>query len=97
MRYRPPTPRALPTTTTWAWSSSTPEEQDATDENSDRSCITSASVGISISPSATAMPSAVHPLERSMDSWVCSVHTVFPRLFASRMVWMVSSGVLVCT
>ena len=32
-----------------------------------------------------------------MDSWVCSVHTVLPRLFASRIVWIVSSGVLVCT
>ena len=60
-------------------------------------CITSASVGISISPSATAMPSAVQPLERSMDWWVSSVHTVFPRDLASRIVWMVSSGVLVCT
>ena len=59
--------------------------------------MTSASVGISISPSATAMPSAVQPFERSIDSWVCSVHTVLPRDFASRMVWMVSSGVLVCT
>ena len=43
------------------------------------------------------MPSAVVPLDRSIDSWVCSVQTVLPRLFASRMVWMVSSGVLVCT
>ena len=59
--------------------------------------MTSASVGISISPSATAMPSAVHPLERSIDSCVCSVHTVFPRDFASRIVWIVSSGVLVWT
>ena len=59
--------------------------------------MTSASVGISISPSATAMPSAVQPLDRSIDSWVCSVQTVLPRDFASRMVWMVSSGVLVCT
>ncbi len=59
--------------------------------------MTSSSVGISISPSATAMPSAVPPLERSIDSWVCSVHTVLPRDLASRMVWIVSSGVLVCT
>ena len=28
---------------------------------------------------------------------VCSVQTVSPRDFASRIVWMVSSGVLVCT
>ena len=43
------------------------------------------------------MPSAVQPLERSIDWWVSSVHTVFPRDLASRMVWIVSSGVLVCT
>jgi hypothetical protein len=43
------------------------------------------------------MPSAVVPLERSIDSWVCSVQTVLPRDFASRMVCTVSSGVLVCT
>ena len=59
--------------------------------------MTCSSVGISISPSPTAMPSAVHPLERSIDSCVCSVQTVFPRLLASWMVWIVSSGVLVCT
>ena len=59
--------------------------------------MTSSSDGISISPSATAMPRAVQPLERSIDSCVCSVHTVSPRDFASRIVWMVSSGVLVCT
>ena len=97
IRYRPPTPRALPTTTTWAWSSSTPDEQDATEEYRSRLCITSASAGISISPSATAIPRAVHPLDRSIDSWVFSVHTVLPRCLASRIVWMVSSGVLVCT
>ena len=97
IRYRPPMPRALPTTTTWARSSSTPEEQLATAEYSDRSCSTAESAGMSISPSATATPSAVAPLDRSMDSWVFSVHTVCPRLLASRMVWTVSSGVLVCT
>ena len=59
--------------------------------------MTSSSEGISISPSATATPSAVHPLERSIDSWVCSVQTVCPRRFASEIEWMVSSGVLVCT
>ncbi len=59
--------------------------------------MTSSSDGISISPSATAMPSAVQPLERSIDSCVCSVQTVSPRLLASRIVWIVSSGVLVWT
>ena len=59
--------------------------------------MTSASVGISISPRATAMPRAVVPLDRSIDSWVCSVQTCLPRALASRIVWMVSSGVLVCT
>ena len=87
----------LPTTTTWAWSSSTPEEQDATAENSERLFITSSLVGISISPSATAMPRPVVPLDRSIDSWVWCVQTDLPRDSASRMVWMVSSGVLVCT
>ena len=43
------------------------------------------------------MPNAVHPFDRSIDSWVCSVHTPLPRDLASRIVWMVSSGVLVCT
>ena len=43
------------------------------------------------------MPSAVVPLERSIDSCVCSVQTVWPRLLASRIVWMVSSGVFVWT
>ena len=43
------------------------------------------------------MPRPVVPLERSIDSWVCSVHTVMPRDFASRMVWIVSRGVFVCT
>ena len=43
------------------------------------------------------MPRAVQPLERSIDWWVSSVHTVLPRDLASRMVWIVSSGVLVCT
>ena len=57
----------------------------------------SASVGISISPRATAMPRPVVPLERSIDSCVCSVQTWWPRDFASRIVWIVSSGVLVCT
>ncbi len=97
IRYRPPTPRALPATTTCAWSSSTPDEQDATEEYRSRSCSTSASDGISISPSATAMPSAVQPLDRSIDSCVFSVQTVLPRLLASLIVWIVSSGVLVCT
>ena len=97
MRYRPPTPRALPTTTICARSSSTPDEQDATDEYSARLCRTSPSDTASISRSAIAIPSAVVPLDRSIDSWVCSVHTVAPRAFASRMVWMVSSGVFVCT
>lgn len=82
---------------TWAWSSSTPEEQEATSEYSLRLCMMSASVGISISPSATAMPRPVVPLDRSIDSWVCSVHTFLPRDFASRMVWIVGNGVLVWT
>ena len=43
------------------------------------------------------MPRAVQPLERSIDWWVSSVQTVLPRDLASRMVWIVSSGVLVCT
>ena len=86
-------PRTLPTTTTWARSSSTPEEHEATEENSDRSRITSASVGISISPSATAMPSAVQPLETSIECRVSSVNTSLPRLLASRMVSIVRSGV----
>ena len=38
--------------------SSTPDEHEATAEKSDRSCMTSASVGISISPRATAMPTS---------------------------------------
>ena len=73
------------------------EEQEATAEYSERSCMTDPSSGIWISPSATAMPSAVQPLDRSIDSCVCSVQTVCPRDFASWIVWMVSSGVLVCT
>ena len=97
IRYRPPMPRALPTTTTWARSSSTPDEQEATEENSDRSRIMSASVGISISPRATAMPSAVQPLETSIECRVSSVKTSWPRRLASEMVSMVSSGVLVWT
>jgi len=68
-----------------------------TDEPRSRRCMTSASAGISISPRATAIPSAAQPLDRSMESPVFSVHTVCPRLFASRMVWIVSSGVFVCT
>jgi hypothetical protein len=97
MRYRPPTPRTFPATTTCARSNSTPDEQEATDEPRSRRCMTSASAGISISPRATAIPSAAQPLDRSMESPVFSVHTVCPRLFASRMVWIVSSGVFVCT
>src|SRR5665811_1742489 len=53
--------------------------------------------GRSSPPSATAMPSPVVPLDRSMDSWVCSVHTLLPRDLASRIVWIVSNGVLVWT
>src|SRR5918995_3974551 len=76
IRYRPPTPRTFPTTTTWAWSSSTPDEHDATVEYRPRSLMTWASEGISISPRATATPRPVQPLDRSIDSWGCSVHTV---------------------
>jgi hypothetical protein len=57
----------LPTTTICARSSSTPDEHEATEEYSDRSRMTCSCVGISISPRATAMPSAVVPLERSID------------------------------
>ena len=59
--------------------------------------MTSSSVGISISPRATAMPRPVVPLDRSIDSWVCSVQTSCPRDLASRIVWIVSSGVFVWT
>ena len=53
--------------------------------------------GISISPSATAMPSAVVPLEMSMEPCGSSRMVVWPRSWASRIVSIVSSGVLVCT
>ena len=96
-RKRPPTPGALPTTTIWARSSSTPDEHDATLENSARSCPIASAAGVSISPSATAMPSAVVPLERFIDSSGSSVTVSSPRPRASSMVAIVSSGVLVWT
>jgi hypothetical protein len=43
------------------------------------------------------MPSAVVPLERSMEPCGSSMYVVCPRSRASRMVSMVNSGVLVCT
>ena len=88
---------ALPTTTTCARSSSTPDEHEATEEYSDRSRSTSLSAGIVDLAKATAMPSAVPPLETSIEIRVSSVNTSCPRLFASRIVSIVSSGVLVCT
>ena len=72
-------------------------EQLATEENSDRSLWICSVFGMSISPSATAMPSAVVELDTSIDLRVSSVQTSLPRRLASVMVSRVSSGVLVCT
>ena len=60
--------RLLPSSTICAWVSSTPEEQDATDEYRSRSLQICSACGIVISPSATAMPSAVVPLETPIES-----------------------------
>src|SRR3569833_2803881 len=90
-------PRTLPTTTIWARSSSTPEEQEATEEYSDRSLWICSAAGISISPRATATPSAGVELEMSMDFSVSSVTTSCPRRLASLIVSRVSRGVLVRT
>src|SRR5258708_38598995 len=92
MRYLPPMPRTFPATTTCARSSSTPDEHDATAEDSARLRMTSLSAGIVISPSAAAMPRGAVPLDTSMDSPGFSVQTLCPRLVAARIRWVGHNG-----
>ena len=76
MLKRPPVFGALPTKTICARSSSTPDEQEATDEKSERFLPMSSAGGYEISPSATAIPSAAVPFDRFIDSSGSSVTTV---------------------
>ena len=94
----PPIPRTLPTTTTWARSSSTPDEQEATAEYRPWSCRRPSSVGISISPSRPAVAEPGAAVGQIYRPRGCARSRPWrPRPWVSRIVSMVSSGVSVCT
>ena len=78
--------------------SSMPADVDATDENrSNRRRTSSSPISPSISPSATATPSADAPREYAIEPYALFVTVLFPRANAASMRSLVKSGHLICT